>query len=264
MKKKYLILLSLFICNQLLSQTGYDRGRLYDFGLPDGKETGDSLVIAIPLLIIGFIICWFTMWSDPNRTTGDNKTKDYLGCGGCLIMVIGGFFLIPLLAWVEAIFSSALGILVVVGIAIAIITAIYNYFNKSNNSQKSQIRTTESKQKTVAQMAKEKEDEARRKRELQWEADIDAKLSEEAKKILYDEYQEYHILDNVHYKFDPNTWDQDAIDAFVRGYTWGCWRRYSFLSITEFKKRFHPLVVLGYLRGLEEKEIWEKYGKFPG
>ena len=261
MKKSYSILFSLFVINQIIAQTGYDRGRLYDFGLPDGKETGDSLVIAIPLLIIGFIICWFTMWSDSNRTTGENKTKDYLGCGGCLIMVIGGFFLLPLLTWVEAIFSSVLSILIVIGIAITIITAVYNYFNKSNN--KSQIKTTP-KQKTFAQITKEKEDDARSKRELQWEADIKAKQSKEALKILYDEYQEYHILDNVHYKFDPNTWSQDGINAFTKGYIWGCWRRYSYMSISEFKKIHHPLIVLGYLRGLKEKEIWEKFGKFPG
>ncbi len=122
----------------------------------------------------------------------------------------------------------------------------------------------EPKPKTPLEIVKEELEEAKRKRGLEWERNIKAKQAEEAVKILYAEYQEDHILDGIIYRFNPNNWKKDAIDAFTQGYIWGSWRHYSYLTIDEIKRKHHPLIVLGYLRGLEEPEIWEKYGKFPG
>ena len=121
------------------------------------------------------------------------------------------------------------------------------------------------KPKSSIEIMKEEAEKARKKRELEWEAMEKAKLRAEAIEILKNEYSEPHIMDNVKYVLEYDTLREDTIDAFVRGYIWGSFRRYSFLSIEEFKKQFHPIVVLGYLRGLqEEKEVWEKFGKFPG
>ncbi|MBQ6228450.1 MAG: hypothetical protein IJK08_07815 [Prevotella sp.] len=125
MKRFCSLIIFLIISNIILA---YGEGRLYDFGLPKGEEVGNSLIIAIPLLIIGFIICWFTMWNDDKKER--SKAEQNTGCVGCLIMLIGGAFLIPLLAWVEALFSSVLGVVVVIGIIVLITTGIWNFFNK--------------------------------------------------------------------------------------------------------------------------------------
>lgn len=98
----------------------YDSSRLYDWGLPDSKELSDSLSIAIPCLIVGFIICWVTMWGKSHKENDSNEEVSYIGCGGCLIMVVGGFFLMPLLAYVElagmALFYLVLIISIILGI----------------------------------------------------------------------------------------------------------------------------------------------------
>ena len=68
------------------------------------------------------------MWNDDKKER--SKAEQNTGCVGCLIMLIGGAFLIPLLAWVEALFSSVLGVVVVIGIIVLITTGIWNFFNK--------------------------------------------------------------------------------------------------------------------------------------
>lgn len=98
----------------------YDSKRLYDWGLPDSKELTDSLSVAIPCLIIGFIICWITMWRKPHTENGSTEKVSYIGCGGCLIMAVGGFFLMPLLAYVElagmALFYVFLIVAIILGV----------------------------------------------------------------------------------------------------------------------------------------------------
>lgn len=124
----------------------------------------------------------------------------------------------------------------------------------------------EPKPKTQAELQKEKEAEERHHRGILWENEIKRKQAIEAKEILIKEYTEDHILDNVHYVLVKNvdSISQSTLDAFTKGYIWGNWRRHSYLSKEEIHKRFHPIVVLGYERGLKEPEIWEKYGKFTG
>ena len=109
------------------AQHGYDSGHLYDFGLPDGDEVGSSLLKAIPFLVIGFLICWAAWWRKSKQNSSD---PSYWGCLGCLSFAVGGAFLLPLLAWVEAIFQSTLTVVIVVCIAIAVVAFIVNLFKK--------------------------------------------------------------------------------------------------------------------------------------
>lgn len=160
---------------------------------------------------------------------------------------------------------SILGLimLIVIGFIIWLICAIVkDWLNKHmDNTPK----TKSPKPKSSLEIMNEQIEKARRQRELAWEAKEEEKLKAEAIEILKNEYCEPHIMDGVRYVLKYDTLREDTIDAFVRGYIWGSFRQYSFLSIEEFKKRFHPIVVLGYLRGLQEqKEVWEKFGKFPG
>lgn len=104
----------------------YDSKRLYDFGLADSKELSHSLSIAIPCLIVGFIICWVTMWGRPQAENPDDKVS-YIGCGGCLIMAVGGFFLLPLLAYVELAGQALFYLVLIIGA----IFAIFSWLKKN-------------------------------------------------------------------------------------------------------------------------------------
>ena len=61
------------------------------FGFPDGELMGDSLKIAIPLLLIGLFFVFVIA-----KGNKGSKTKDTLGCIGWIILLIGVFFLIPI------------------------------------------------------------------------------------------------------------------------------------------------------------------------
>lgn len=129
MKKIYvtaLIMLTSFIC---LAQPGVTERSYEVIGLADGDEIAKSLKIAIPFLIIGFLIVYIFMWPKKNSSkTSDAST--YVGCLGIIIMAIGAFFLFPLLAWVEYIFVNIMTIgfaIVVVGV---IIYFIYSALTK--------------------------------------------------------------------------------------------------------------------------------------
>lgn len=119
-KRLLLLFLTVLATASTYAQRGYDGSHLYDFGLPDGKEVGDSLLKAIPLLIIGFIILYTT----------SKMESTYLGCLGTILMIIGGIFLLPLLAWVEYIFQSALSIGIVIAVVVGGIYAIVNWLKK--------------------------------------------------------------------------------------------------------------------------------------
>ncbi|MBQ3946063.1 MAG: hypothetical protein II670_10730 [Alphaproteobacteria bacterium] len=110
--KRLLFFIVLYVFHVYCMAQRYDGTRLYDFGLADSKELSHTLSIAIPCLLIGFVICWFTMWRKPNEK--QNSVVSCIGCGGCLTMAIGFFFLLPLLAYVELIGMTLFYIVVIV------------------------------------------------------------------------------------------------------------------------------------------------------
>ena len=55
--KRLFLQIFLFLLPIICAAKPYGGGpRLYEFGLPSGDEVGSSLLKAIPLLVIGFII----------------------------------------------------------------------------------------------------------------------------------------------------------------------------------------------------------------
>lgn len=124
--KRIVIQILIYSMPMLCFARRYGNPHLYEFGLPSGEEVGTSLLKAIPLLVIGFIIAYACMWS---KKEGE-KTSNF-GCVGIVIMAIGGIFLLPLLAYVELIFQSVLGIVFLIGIIVAVCYGIYSLF-KSN------------------------------------------------------------------------------------------------------------------------------------
>ncbi len=107
----------------------YPTKRSYEIiELPDVSEIGEALKIAIPLLAIGFLIAYVFMW---NKKSQEKESKlQSVGCLGIILMGVGIFFLLPLLAWVELIFVSALSIGIALIVIILIIVLIYSLFKK--------------------------------------------------------------------------------------------------------------------------------------
>jgi len=103
-------------------------------GLPDGDEIGNSLKIAIPLIIIGLLIAYIFMWSKTG-TDKENNTYSYIGCLGIIIVAVGAFFLLPLLAWVEYIFTTILSIGIAIVVAGIIIYIIYSLLTGKKNEK---------------------------------------------------------------------------------------------------------------------------------
>lgn len=93
-------------------------------GLADGDEVADSLAIGIPLLIIGFLIAWFTMWS---KSEEERQKEEGFGCGcfGIIIMGVGLIALLPLLTWVEAIVVSIVSVCTIIGIVVLVLMKIF-------------------------------------------------------------------------------------------------------------------------------------------
>lgn len=128
--KNKLFSIALILLNNPILFAKRRMDRSYEIiGLPDGDEIGKSLTIAIPLLIIGFLIAYGFMWSKKDNEKVNNASTN-IGCLGVIIMGIGFFFLLPLLAWFEFIFVSAYTIGLTIVILGVIIYVIYIVFKK--------------------------------------------------------------------------------------------------------------------------------------
>jgi len=130
MNKIGLTLISVLVSITCFAQQGRRTERAFEgIGLPDGGEIGGALKIAIPLLFVGFLIAYIFMWSK-NDTSNTNEPSTYIGCVGVIIMLVGAFFLLPLLAWAEFIFISIFSIVIIVIVVAVIIGFIYFFFKK--------------------------------------------------------------------------------------------------------------------------------------
>lgn len=104
----------------------YSDDRLYDIvGLADGDEISNALGIGIPLIIVGLLIAYFSMWRNK-----DNEKGSTIGCIGIVIIGIGLFALLPLWTWVEAIGVTLVNVIIGIGIILAIIYYIYKALKK--------------------------------------------------------------------------------------------------------------------------------------
>jgi hypothetical protein len=99
--------------------------RTYEIiGLKHWDQVLRSVMTALPLILIGFLVCYFLWWGKKaqlRRSKRSGPMSIVVNCFGFLglfIMLTGGFFLLPLIAWFEAIvngiFTVALAFMVVV------------------------------------------------------------------------------------------------------------------------------------------------------
>jgi len=116
--------------NIILSQRRYSEKGYEIVGLPDGDKIADSLIIGLPILLVGFLIAYFSMWSKEAQSKKEKNTSSNIGCIGVIIMIIGLFFLLPILLWLEFIFSSIYALGIGLFVVIFIIYGIYQLLNK--------------------------------------------------------------------------------------------------------------------------------------
>lgn len=123
------VFLSFFVASECAAQR-YRPERTYDIvGLADGDEIVNALKIGIPLIIVGLLIMYFSMWrkADKEKQGGKGST---IGCIGIIIVGIGFFILLPLWTWVEAIGVTLVSVVFGLAIIFAIIYYIYEALKK--------------------------------------------------------------------------------------------------------------------------------------
>jgi predicted membrane channel-forming protein YqfA (hemolysin III family) len=116
MKRIFLTTFTNLISVVCFSQRGVTERSYETVGLLNGDQILDSLKIAIPLIVVGFLIANNFVWSKKDTDKID-ETSTKIGCFGIIIMAGGVFFLLPLLSWVEFIFVN----LMYLGIAIFVV-----------------------------------------------------------------------------------------------------------------------------------------------
>lgn len=124
-RKVLTVISGLFVAYKCVAQR-YRPERTYDIvGLADGDEISNALGIGIPLIIVGLLIAYFSMWRNK-----DNEKGSTIGCIGIVIIGIGLFALLPLWTWVEAIGVTLVNVIIGIGIILAIIYYIYKALKK--------------------------------------------------------------------------------------------------------------------------------------
>jgi hypothetical protein len=103
--------------------------RTYEIiGLRHWDELLRSILIALPLILFGFLLCYFIWGSKKAQARSEKKKEsefamvDVFGFLGIFIMLVGVFFLFPLLAWIEAVIS---GVFTFIFVIILILGVIY-------------------------------------------------------------------------------------------------------------------------------------------
>ena len=123
------VISSLFVTLECAAQR-YRPERTYDIvGLADGDEIANALKIGIPLIIVGLLIAYFSMWRNTNKEKQSEKGST-IGCIGIIIIGIGFFVLLPLWTWVEVIGVTIVSVVSGLAIIFAIVYYIYEALKK--------------------------------------------------------------------------------------------------------------------------------------
>lgn len=98
-------------------------------GLPDGKEVMETLPAGLGYIALGIIlIAIIVRRGNQNDNSMDSPVeKGLFGCG-CLSLIIGVVYLVPLLTWIEYGFVSVVCIIAIISVVIIAINWIINQF----------------------------------------------------------------------------------------------------------------------------------------
>jgi hypothetical protein len=106
--------------------------RTYEIiGLRHWDEVFRNVLIALPLILIGFLFCYFVWWGKKAQARQEKQpysshtVVDMLGYLGLLIMLAGAFFLLPLFAWIEAVVSGVATFIVAIFLIVLLVGALW-------------------------------------------------------------------------------------------------------------------------------------------
>lgn len=130
LSQKVLIVISnFFVVSDCVAQR-YRSERSYDIvGLADSDEILEALQLGIPLIIVGFLIAYFSMWRKTEKEKA-SESGSTIGCIGTIIIGIGFLVLIPLWTWIEVIGITLVNVVLCISIILAILYYIYEVFKK--------------------------------------------------------------------------------------------------------------------------------------
>ncbi|MCK0114660.1 hypothetical protein [Gelidibacter sp. F63206] len=101
------------------------------FDISDGNGILDSLITGGPIFLVGFLIAYSVWWSKTDKEKRDlTNSQNNWGCFGVILIFIGLFFLLPLIALLEFLFVSIWSIIWGIIIIGAIIIGINSLINK--------------------------------------------------------------------------------------------------------------------------------------
>ena len=124
MKKIFLLLISSIIYTHCIAQR-YDGKRTYDIiGLANENEIGECLIKGIPFLLIGLILlCYNIKCSQIAMKENKEEKGSWSGCLSLILIGIAVLIMLPLLAWIEAVFVSI--IVSILFSAMTILSAVF-------------------------------------------------------------------------------------------------------------------------------------------
>ena len=102
--------------------------RTYEIiGLQNGDKILEALKTGIPIIFVGIVVMYLSTLGNKNS---QNTIGNSFGCIGILIVVLGAFFLLPLLAWIEYAIVNFIVLAIILIIICIIIYWLYNSITK--------------------------------------------------------------------------------------------------------------------------------------
>ncbi|MDP1815437.1 MAG: hypothetical protein Q8K92_13395 [Leadbetterella sp.] len=126
MEKNKIAFVGIYITLILYLSSCIQTERTYDIiGLPSKSEIWGSLKIALPFILVGLIISYLSFWKKRSNSELSSSTQN-VGCFGMILIFIGGIFVMPLWAWIEYFFISAVKISLVFILIGILVFALYS------------------------------------------------------------------------------------------------------------------------------------------
>lgn len=152
-------------------------------------------------------------------------------------------------------------------IVIGVICFIIWYVNQSIKLSKKKKETeriysniTTPTRKTPKQLREEK-----LKKQKEWEKPIEEILKEEFKVIFIKEFFGKDVMMEGRLFSVKEPYENSVMAHIIeKGYVAGCFRRYSFMPLDMLRNiQNSPFWMFGYLRGMQEQSVEERFGKAP-
>lgn len=103
-------------------------------GLKHWNEVLGSLEIAIPLAAAGFLLCYLVWWRQKEHSNSRGlvlRLLNLLGFIGILMIIASLWYFLPLIAWVEAIISGIMTVILSIFIFFVVVFFCWSWISKN-------------------------------------------------------------------------------------------------------------------------------------